>query len=140
MRCVICREIGHEASSCPQQPAALGKRDFTEQERRAKEREIRDVEEGFFVKLGKVIGKVPFVLDAVAMYYTMLDAKTPFWVKASVAGALAYFISPIDAIPDVLPIVGYSDDAAVIYMTMSLIHSHITAEHIAQAKDVLKVA
>lgn len=85
-----------------------------------------------------MLGKIPFALDAAAMYYCLRDPKTPFWVKASIAGALAYFISPVDAIPDPVPVIGYADDAAVIYTCMAVIHGHIRPEHIAAARKLLK--
>jgi uncharacterized membrane protein YkvA (DUF1232 family) len=137
MTCPICRKEGHDALQCPDAPRDLSKREFTPSEKSAKEREIRDVEESFVDKVLSVVGKIPFALDAAAMYYCLRDPKTPFWVKASIAGALLYFISPIDAIPDFIPVVGYADDAAVVYASMALVHRHITDEHIADAKTLL---
>lgn len=134
MTCPICRKQGHSASDCPSAPEGVGKKDFTEAERRQKEEEIGKIKDGFFAKVKRIAGKVPFIPDAVSMYYCMLDPKTPFWVKASIAGALAYFISPIDAIPDVIPVVGYADDAAVVYMTLAIIHGHVTEAHVSEAK------
>ena len=140
MRCPICRKDGHLATNCPALPEDIAKQDFTEEERRtARENQAR-VEEKFIDKLKRVISKVPFAIDAAAMYYVMLDPKTEFWVKATVAGALAYFISPVDIIPDVIPIAGHADDATVIYTTLRVIHGHIKDEHIAQAKALLNVA
>ena len=86
----------------------------------------------------KLAGKVPFVPDAVAMYYVMVDAKTPLKPRVLAAAALAYFVSPIDAIPDAIPVIGYLDDAAVVFYAMHLIHEHIKEEHVAAAQKLLR--
>lgn len=52
----------------------------------------------------KVIDKV------LRLYYALQDKDTPIWAKSIIVGALAYFISPLDAIPDITPVVGYVDD------------------------------
>lgn len=96
------------------------------------------VRRGFWRKVRKVAGKVPFVPDAVAMYYCMLDAKTPVWVKAAVAAALAYFVVPLDAIPDILVPLGYTDDAAVIAATLKTVGDRVTDEHRTQAREALR--
>jgi uncharacterized membrane protein YkvA (DUF1232 family) len=138
MKCSVCLEEGHVASDCPNAPTELGKREFSASERQEKQKKIDDVEESFVGKLLSVLGKIPFALDAAAMYYCLRDPKTPFWVKASIAGALTYFVSPVDAIPDVVPVIGYADDATVVYTCMAIVHSHITHEHVALAKKLLK--
>jgi uncharacterized membrane protein YkvA (DUF1232 family) len=55
----------------------------------------------------------------------------------SLIGALAYFVLPFDAIPDVLPVLGFTDDAAVLATTIKLVASHIRPEHRAVAKAKL---
>lgn len=74
----------------------------------------RIVNEGFWAKVRKVGKKVPFLRDVFALYDYVRDPSV-HWARKSVAlGALAYFISPLDAIPDLTPIVGYLDDTGVI--------------------------
>ena len=92
------------------------------------------VKKGFWRKVKTTAAKVPFVGDAIAMYYCMLDSKTPVWVKASVALALVYFISPVDAIPDMLVPFGFADDATVIAATLKTIGAHLTSEHHERAR------
>lgn len=75
---------------------------------------------GFWNKTKSVARKVPFIPEAVGAYYCMLDSKTPVWAKAMVIGALTYFISPVDAIPDPIIAIGLTDDAAVIAAAISL--------------------
>jgi uncharacterized membrane protein YkvA (DUF1232 family) len=79
------------------------------------------------------VGKVPFIKDVVAMYYCMVDPKTPIQVKLTIGGALAYFLAPVDAIIDLLPVIGFTDDASVIALTLAAVSSSITVEHRQQA-------
>lgn len=90
---------------------------------------------GFWPKVKRLAGKLPFLPDVVALYYCMMDSKTPLWVKVQIGAAVAYFISPIDAVPDVIPFVGYGDDAAVVATTFGLVHRHVTDEHHAKARE-----
>ena len=69
------------------------------------------------------------------LYYTWDDDDTPTWAKATIVGALGYFISPIDAVPDILPVVGYSDDLAVLVGALAAVASSIKASHKKAAKD-----
>jgi uncharacterized membrane protein YkvA (DUF1232 family) len=92
------------------------------------------VERKFWDKLRKYIRHVPFVDDLIAAYYCAMDASTPLHVKAVLFGALAYFIMPIDLIPDVIAWVGFTDDAAVLYAALRTIAPHIKDRHRAQAK------
>lgn len=62
-------------------------------------------DDGFWDKVkgyAKVAGEN--VLEpALKMYYAALDSDTPIWAKTAIFTALGYFISPIDAIPDLIP-------------------------------------
>ena len=64
-----------------------------------------------------------------AAYYCAFDQATPWQVKVTLVGALAYFVLPFDAIPDMLPVLGFTDDAAVLATTIKLVASHIPPEH-----------
>ena len=67
------------------------------------------------------------------LYYALSDDNVPLWAKGVIAGALGYFISPIDAIPDFLP-GGYVDDVAVLAAAMGTVAVHISQETIDRAK------
>lgn len=69
------------------------------------------------------------------LYFTWEDKDTPLWAKATIVGALGYFISPIDAVPDVLPVVGYSDDLAVLVGALATVASSIKKAHKDAAKQ-----
>lgn len=75
---------------------------------------------------------------ALKLYYSSKDADTPAWAKATVFGALGYFISPIDAIPDLISVVGYSDDLGVLAAATAAIAAHIKDEHVQKAQETLR--
>jgi uncharacterized membrane protein YkvA (DUF1232 family) len=95
------------------------------------------VKKDFWKKIKQTAGKVPFMNDVVAMYFCSLDPNTPITVKMIIFGAIAYFISPLDLIPDIAPIVGYGDDAGVIATTLVTVSAYITDEHREKSKDWL---
>jgi uncharacterized membrane protein YkvA (DUF1232 family) len=80
---------------------------------------------------------IPFVEELLTAYYCAFDKATPLPVRASLFGALAYFLLPTDAIPDVLPVLGFTDDAAMLAAALKLMASHIRPEHRAAAKGTL---
>ena len=68
----------------------------------------------FWRKVRRVAASIPFAEDLLTAYYCAFDRATPLSVKATLVGALAYFVMPIDAIPDVVPLLGFTDDAAML--------------------------
>jgi len=88
----------------------------------------------FWRKLARVLAQIPFAADLLAAYYCALDLETPRHVKVTLFGAIAYFVLPIDAIPDMLPVLGFTDDAAVLATAIKLVTNHITPRHREQAK------
>jgi uncharacterized membrane protein YkvA (DUF1232 family) len=114
---------------------------FSQAEMQAMRRAARD-EAGVFAEFWsriRAIGrKLPFAESLVAAAYCATDPATPSRVKLMVVGALAYFVMPIDGIPDLLPMIGFSDDAAVIAATIAAIRMHMKDEHWDRARDFLK--
>ena len=80
----------------------------------------------FWNKLKQVVAKLPFAEDLLAAYYCAFDKETPRHVQAALLGAVAYFILPFDFMPDVLPVLGFTDDAAVLATAIRMVASHIT--------------
>ena len=91
----------------------------------------------FWRKLGPIVARIPFAEDLLAAYYCAFDRETPTHVKAALFGALAYFVLPADAVPDVLPIIGYGDDAAVLAAALKLVSDYINPAHREAAKNKL---
>jgi uncharacterized membrane protein YkvA (DUF1232 family) len=114
--------------------SAAGSPAWDETARRDEER----VRRGFWPKLKRVAAKLPFAEDLLAAYYAAFDRQTPLQVKAALLGALAYFVLPADAMPDILPLLGYTDDALVLVTALRMVSGHIRDEHRDAAREALK--
>lgn len=91
-------------------------------------------------KLKRVLAHVPFAEDLLAAYYAVLDRRTPMHVRATLAGALAYFVLPFDVVPDIVAGVGYTDDAAVLIAALRLCAGAIEPRHREAARTWLAEA
>jgi len=95
------------------------------------------VHQGFWRKLARHADKVPFLDEALAGYYCAVDRRTPLAAKAVLMAALAYFVLPGDLVPDLIPALGFTDDAAVIYAALRAVGSQITGEHREKSRAAL---
>lgn len=86
----------------------------------------------------KAARQVPFMEDVVAGYYCALDPATPAKVRATVLAALAYFVLPIDVVPDFILGVGFGDDATVLMAAISMIRAHMRPDHYDAAREALE--
>ena len=102
---------------------------------RAQRDEAR-VRSDFWAKAKRVAARLPFAEELLAAYYCAFDQATPGHVKAALFGALAYFVLPFDFVPDVLPFLGFTDDAAVLLTALRMV-SGMREEHRAAARDAL---
>lgn len=109
--------------------------DFEPADQLAKDR--AHVRRDFWSKLRKVVARLPFAEDLLTAYYCAFDRQTPRHVQAALLGALAYFILPFDVVPDILPVLGFTDDAAVLATAIRLVSSHIRPEHRDAARGAL---
>lgn len=91
----------------------------------------------FWAKLRGVLGRIDFAREAVAAWYCVTDPATPARIKAILIGALAYFILPVDVIPDVILGLGYTDDAAIFWVAWKAVGAHIEDRHRARAAAAL---
>ncbi len=96
------------------------------------------VREGFWNKIARNLALLPFVDQAVAAYYCALDPATPFRAKAVLLAALAYFIMPLDLVPDFIAGLGFTDDLTVIATAIGLVRQHITPAHLARARQTIE--
>jgi uncharacterized membrane protein YkvA (DUF1232 family) len=92
---------------------------------------------GFWPTLRKVAARIPFAADVLQLWYMARDPETPATAKGLVLAALAYFVLPIDAIPDILPALGYTDDAAVIAAVIAIVGKNLKPAHRAAAEEAL---
>ncbi len=89
--------------------------------------EDKYTDEGLWEKVtsnAKSIGS-GLIYKAFQLYYVLENPNCPTKIKAGIVGALGYLISPIDFIPDLLPVVGYTDDAAAIAAALALAQMYI---------------
>ncbi|WP_101759090.1 YkvA family protein [Oceanicoccus sp. KOV_DT_Chl] len=93
-------------------------------------------EQGFWKKLAnyaKTAGS-EVVERALLLYYAAQKPAVPAWARATIIASLGYFISPIDAIPDLTPLLGYSDDLGVLALAIATVAAYIDDEVRQQAK------
>ena len=85
-------------------------------------------EAGFWQKLNTFARKAGYELveKSLQLYYAAESPDTPTWARGVIFGALAYFVAPIDAIPDVTPGIGFADDLCVLIGAVSAVAAHIT--------------
>ena len=93
-----------------------------------------------FNKIKVVFSKagVSVVYGSLLLYYALQDSNVPIKAKATIIGALGYFISPIDLISDPIPIVGYGDDLTSIITALGVISIFITPEIKRKAREKTK--
>jgi uncharacterized membrane protein YkvA (DUF1232 family) len=92
----------------------------------------------FFATLRKAARAIPFAEDLVAAYYCALDPATPHRVRGILLAALAYFVLPFDAVPDILAGVGFADDMTILAAAISSVAAHIAPRHRAAAREALR--
>jgi uncharacterized membrane protein YkvA (DUF1232 family) len=88
-------------------------------------------EEEFWNKIARFATKAgrKCIKTALAMYFALQDTDTPAWAKGIILGALGYFILPVDLIPDVLPVVGFTDDIGIMAAALAVVGLHVKPIH-----------
>lgn len=80
---------------------------------------------------------LPLIYKAFQLYYVMKKPDCPMHIKAAIVMTLGYFISPIDAIPDFIPFVGFSDDLGAIIIALVLAQMYVDEEVKRQAREAI---
>jgi uncharacterized membrane protein YkvA (DUF1232 family) len=83
------------------------------------------VQDHLWEKVEKAGSRIRFAKDVKALYRYMKDKEVQWYRKSIVIGALIYFISPIDAIPDLTLLIGYLDDLGIIMAVTKFLGSEI---------------
>jgi uncharacterized membrane protein YkvA (DUF1232 family) len=96
------------------------------------------VRQGFWKKFRATARHIPFAEDVAAAYFCAFDNRTPLKVRATLIGALAYFILPVDAVPDFIIGFGFADDATVLMTALTLLRGHVKPVHYEAARRVLE--
>ncbi|MEH6389317.1 MULTISPECIES: YkvA family protein [Pseudomonas] len=96
-------------------------------------------DKGYWNKLSRfaLIAGREAVEKSLYLYYAAQRPETPKWAKTAMYGALAYFISPVDAMPDFLPMLGFTDDIAVMAAAIGMVSFYINDEVKAKARNKL---
>jgi uncharacterized membrane protein YkvA (DUF1232 family) len=96
-------------------------------------------EKSFWEKIknyGSTAGR-KVVEPALIMYYCLKDKDTPLKIKLIIIGALGYFILPTDAIPDLSPLIGFSDDLGALLTAYEMAKAYTKPEHREKAEEQL---
>lgn len=100
-------------------------------------RREKTVRQKFWPTFKRAVRQVPFSRDVVAGFYCALDPQTPIKVRGVLLAALAYFVMPVDMIPDLFAVVGFSDDVAVLSMAFAMVRGNIRPKHFEAADRAL---
>ena len=96
------------------------------------------VTKGFWPKIQRTAARIPFADQALAAWYAARDPQTPMAAKGMIFAGLAYFVLPVDAIPDIFAGIGYTDDAAVITAVLAMVGANIKRRHRDKAEDAVQ--
>jgi uncharacterized membrane protein YkvA (DUF1232 family) len=116
----------------------LGREEFEREAGRESARGEAGLFRKFRAKLKRVGRRIPFAEDILAAYFCTLDPATPNRVRLVLLGAIAYFVMPLDVLPDLLPLVGFADDAALLLAAVSQVAGSINESHREQARAALR--
>ena len=98
-------------------------------------------EDGLWNKISGNLKKVGagLIYEVLQLFYVAQNPNVPMKIRAAMVAPLGYFISPVDLIPDLTPVVGYTDDAAVIAMAIAFAHAYIDDDIRNKAKDKIRM-
>ena len=74
----------------------------------------------FALKAGKEV-----IEKALWLYYAAQQPNTPVWAKTVIYGALAYFVLPVDAVPDAIPFAGFTDDLGALAAALGAVSMYV---------------
>jgi uncharacterized membrane protein YkvA (DUF1232 family) len=77
----------------------------------------------FALKAGKEV-----IEKALWLYYAARQPNTPTWARTVIYGALAYFVLPVDAVPDAIPVAGFTDDLGALAAALAAVAMYVTED------------
>lgn len=97
-------------------------------------------EESLFLKIKSVFSSagISVIYGVLLLFYALQDTSVPMGAKATIAGALGYFISTADLILDPIPVVGYGDDLTAIIVALGIVSIYITQDTKDKARKKIK--
>jgi len=98
-------------------------------------------EDSFWKKLKGFAGKagIKVVYLALLLYYMLIDEAVDLKSKLTIAASLGYFIFPLDLLPDLLPIIGFTDDLSVLMFAMAVVKGKINETHRLKARNTMEL-
>lgn len=87
----------------------------------------------FALKAGKEV-----IEKALWLYYAAQQPNTPAWARTVIYGALAYFVLPVDAVPDAIPVAGFTDDLGALAAALGTVSMYVTAQVKTMASEKMK--
>lgn len=78
-------------------------------------------------RFSRTVAQVKLLFELLRAYMTGTYRAVPWATIAVAVAALVYFLSPVDVIPDLLPVIGYADDASVLSLAVSLLQEDLKA-------------
>lgn len=96
------------------------------------------VSRGFWPKFRRTASRLPFARDLLSVYFSARDEDTPLRAKGMMMAALAYFVLPTDALPDIIAGIGFSDDAAVLMALIGVLGRNIKPKHREAARRLIE--
>jgi len=98
-------------------------------------------EDSFWKKMKRVAGKagIKVVYLALLLYYMVIDEAVDLKSKITIVAALGYFIFPLDIIPDLLPVIGFTDDLSVLMFALSVVKGKINETHRLKARNTMEI-
>lgn len=94
-------------------------------------------EESFWEKVTKYAAAIgrEVLIKAFQLYYVLNKPDVPKWAKSVIVGSIGYFICPIDAIPDFVPVTGYTDDLGVLVVALAVVATYVDDEVTTKANE-----
>ncbi len=87
----------------------------------------------FALKAGKEV-----IEKALWLYYAAQQPGTPAWARTVIYGALAYFVLPVDAVPDAIPVAGFTDDLGALAAALGTVSMYVTDQVKQMASEKMK--
>jgi uncharacterized membrane protein YkvA (DUF1232 family) len=104
------------------------------------ERHARIVEKGFWAKLLKRAGRIPFAEDLAAAWFCVIDPTTPGRVRGVLLAALAWFVVPASIMPEFVVILGFTNEIAVTAIAVRMVRKHLKERHYISARAALGIS
>lgn len=102
-------------------------------------RHARIVDQGFWARLLRGAGRIPFAEDLAAAWFCVIDPATPGRVRGVLLAALAWFVIPTAVMPEFVVVLGFTNEVAVTAISVRMIRRHLKERHYMRARAALGI-